>query len=240
MKLFNKERFKLIERKRLKNYLIYATGEIILVVVGILIAVSINGYNNNVNLSNTNEVLRKQVIIELEDDIERIKKFQEKLDRLNQEYLTVLNYSQDSINDDFGTLAIQLPFKIEVLSLTTSTMNLIDNANLDNSKAAKDMLDLSSAYKRYLKDIDDVETVIFKAMSENLKSIERNQDWYVQFITEFKYNSDCFTYFTTNKGHRARMASLRFLYDQQYGEIINGFKNDLELYLKALKTIQSN
>ena len=42
MKLFNINRFKSIKTKRLQNYLVYAIGEIILVVVGILVAVAIN------------------------------------------------------------------------------------------------------------------------------------------------------------------------------------------------------
>ena len=38
-------RFKSIKTKRLQNYLVYAIGEIILVVVGILFAVAINNRN---------------------------------------------------------------------------------------------------------------------------------------------------------------------------------------------------
>ena len=45
MKLFNINRFKSIKTKRLQNYLVYAIGEIILVVVGILVAVAINNRN---------------------------------------------------------------------------------------------------------------------------------------------------------------------------------------------------
>lgn len=44
MKLFKTKRFKLAEGKGLKNYLLYAIGEILLVVIGILVAVAINDY----------------------------------------------------------------------------------------------------------------------------------------------------------------------------------------------------
>lgn len=47
MKLFNKIRFKLIETKHLKKYVLYALGEIILVVIGILVAVAINNYKEH-------------------------------------------------------------------------------------------------------------------------------------------------------------------------------------------------
>ncbi len=45
MKLFRKIRQKLVAENKLRNYLLYAIGEIILVVIGILIALSINNAN---------------------------------------------------------------------------------------------------------------------------------------------------------------------------------------------------
>jgi hypothetical protein len=47
MKFFRKIRQKLVVENRLRNYLLYATGEIILVVIGILIALAINNSNQN-------------------------------------------------------------------------------------------------------------------------------------------------------------------------------------------------
>ncbi len=45
LRFFRYIRKKLIDEKRLRNYLLYATGEIILVVIGILIALQINNWN---------------------------------------------------------------------------------------------------------------------------------------------------------------------------------------------------
>jgi len=47
MKFLRKIRQKLIDEKKLRNYLLYAVGEIILVVIGILIALAINNNNQN-------------------------------------------------------------------------------------------------------------------------------------------------------------------------------------------------
>ncbi|MCW5899388.1 MAG: hypothetical protein KIT10_08990 [Flavobacteriales bacterium] len=44
MKLFNKVRQRLLDEGRLKRYLVYAAGEIVLVVVGILIALQLNAW----------------------------------------------------------------------------------------------------------------------------------------------------------------------------------------------------
>ncbi|MDZ7614448.1 MAG: DUF6090 family protein [Flavobacteriaceae bacterium] len=47
IKLFRKIRQKLIEDNKIGSYLKYAIGEIILVVIGILIALQINNWNEN-------------------------------------------------------------------------------------------------------------------------------------------------------------------------------------------------
>ena len=46
IKIFRKIRMQLLAENMLNRYLIYAIGEIMLVVVGILIALSINNWNN--------------------------------------------------------------------------------------------------------------------------------------------------------------------------------------------------
>ncbi|RPA68537.1 hypothetical protein EF405_08100 [Cyclobacteriaceae bacterium YHN15] len=47
IKFFRKIRQKLLKENRVTRYLVYALGEIVLVVIGILIALSINTWNEN-------------------------------------------------------------------------------------------------------------------------------------------------------------------------------------------------
>ena len=47
MKFFRSIRIRFIAEKKLSNYLVYAIGEIILVVIGILIALAINNSHEN-------------------------------------------------------------------------------------------------------------------------------------------------------------------------------------------------
>lgn len=48
IKFFRKIRKQLLKEKKFWNYLVYAIGEIVLVVIGILIALWINNYNENI------------------------------------------------------------------------------------------------------------------------------------------------------------------------------------------------
>ena len=69
MKLFNKVRQRLIDEGRLKRYMVYAAGEIILVVIGIFIALQLNSWkadqrdraSEKIHLENLREDLRLQL-----------------------------------------------------------------------------------------------------------------------------------------------------------------------------------
>lgn len=54
IKFFRKIRQKLLSENKFSNYLLYAVGEIILVVIGILIALEINNWNDQ-QIENKNE-----------------------------------------------------------------------------------------------------------------------------------------------------------------------------------------
>ena len=65
IKFFRKIRQKLLTENKFSKYLIYAIGEIILVVIGILIALSINNWND----SRKNDNLRDNYIESLKKDL---------------------------------------------------------------------------------------------------------------------------------------------------------------------------
>ncbi|MEJ2114156.1 MAG: hypothetical protein P8X62_10865 [Flavobacteriaceae bacterium] len=66
IKFFNKIRQRLLSESKLSQYLVYAIGEIILVVIGILIALQVNNWNNERKEQHDAEELSKSLIAELE------------------------------------------------------------------------------------------------------------------------------------------------------------------------------
>jgi hypothetical protein len=71
-RIFNTIRQRLLAQNRLTRYLIYALGEIILVVIGILIALQINTYSENQKLRNKEVILLKEMQQNLQLDLEDI------------------------------------------------------------------------------------------------------------------------------------------------------------------------
>ena len=65
IKFFRKIRYDLMEKNKTGKYLKYAVGEIVLVVVGILIALSINNWNEQ----RKNRVTEQKILIAMQDDL---------------------------------------------------------------------------------------------------------------------------------------------------------------------------
>ncbi len=69
IKFFRKIRQRLLTENKFSKYLLYAIGEIILVVIGILIALSINNWNNNNVRANQEVSLLQDMIVDLKQNI---------------------------------------------------------------------------------------------------------------------------------------------------------------------------
>ena len=103
IKFFRKIKQKMLTENKFSKYLIYAIGEIVLVVIGILIALSINNWNENIKSKNELKNIYDEVKLNLKSDllnIEDVIKQYEQLD-LRLEKMITEEYSSivlDSIN----------------------------------------------------------------------------------------------------------------------------------------------
>jgi len=131
----------MLTENKFSKYLIYAIGEIILVVIGILIALSINNWNNN----NKDKQLEKQYISGLINDLQvdsiaisEIKIASDEQVRRKQklcEYLDGKTFSNDSISDFFALQwGMPVGFNPSTTTLdemkSTGRITVIQNPNL--------------------------------------------------------------------------------------------------------------
>lgn len=237
MKLFNKIRYRLLKGKQLTNYLVYAFGEIILVVIGILIALWINNWNNERQITNTNRNLQKKVLVQLERDIATVDYFRKELDTLDQVYLKYLERDYDENKAAGKNVFSMILFEVTELGLDEHVVNWVDNAELNDTKASEKLIDLSGTYKLYFKNISDIEHIIYDKITTNLEILEKTQPWYTELITDFSCKTDCVKYLLEDEDHKARIASLRFIYIKAYGDIVNGFYYDLKSAKSGLEKL---
>ena len=111
-KLFRKARQELIGENRIEKYLIYAIGEIILVVIGILIALQINSMNQNQQRTKLEEVLLDQLRFEILETYGDVWRDAENLKLGNRSHFNIKQYInqdkpyQDSLCFDFHWLKV--------------------------------------------------------------------------------------------------------------------------------------
>jgi len=93
IKFFRKIRQKLLQENKISGYLKYGIGEIFLVVIGILIALSINNWNENRKLDQQEKSYLNRLIQENKSDvltfaaeIERMEKNNEKIANLSNAF----------------------------------------------------------------------------------------------------------------------------------------------------------
>ncbi|MGB0423415.1 MAG: hypothetical protein ACPGED_03805, partial [Flavobacteriales bacterium] len=94
IKFFRKIRQRLLIESKFSKYLLYAAGEIFLVVIGILIAVKINSWNIKQNIDAANKIYLTKLIEELELNIPRLELLafdEQNINKLPSLYETVGN-----------------------------------------------------------------------------------------------------------------------------------------------------
>ncbi|WP_350290034.1 DUF6090 family protein [uncultured Croceitalea sp.] len=89
IKFFRKIRQNLLSENKFSKYLIYAVGEIILVVIGILIALQINNWNENRKSEIETQNYYRQILIEIKNERKYI---DSQINRLERSITTYDNY----------------------------------------------------------------------------------------------------------------------------------------------------
>lgn len=112
IKIFRKIRLDIMEQNKTKKYLFYAFGEIILVVIGILIALQINLKSQEKTIQNNIENILRSVFVNLENDITH---------PINT-YISGLN-----IKDSIGKLIMSKTLTIDDYKETASQFGSIEN-----------------------------------------------------------------------------------------------------------------
>jgi len=90
IKFFRKIRYDLMEKNKTGKYLKYAIGEIVLVVIGILIALQINNFNEQRKDSEKEQVVLKQLKEDYETDLNQLRQKMEMRDEIVLSALNVL------------------------------------------------------------------------------------------------------------------------------------------------------
>ena len=197
MKLFNINRFKSIKTKRLQNYLVYAIGEIILVVVGILVAVSINNRNEAKKDEAQVDKIAAQVKQRIETDIKEIKRIKQILDEDLKLYNLFLK--KDKTPKETKYVSQQAPYLVtmvvEFASFNSIVSSSLDKATLSNSVLSNKLLEIDQDYKSIYETLKPTEDLIKDELISNINHIKKNFYWYEKLMNDQALTEEEFSYF---------------------------------------------
>ena len=146
IKLFRKIRYDLMEQNKTGKYLKYAIGEIVLVVLGILIALSINNWNQVRQYNKSNTLMLRQLIEENKANFLELKEDQDYRDSLHTKLLRLVTFIKDNdISKKENALKLHLMPLFRSTSYTFSEnylMRYINSNEQEHSILTKELIEL--------------------------------------------------------------------------------------------------
>jgi hypothetical protein len=178
IKFFRKIRQKLLAENKFSKYLVYAIGEILLVVIGILIALQVNNWNEHIKSINAEKQYYKNIKRQLQEDIIVIKSnidFNQRYYKQYQYAIQLISTNNQSNLDSLGKIAINLLEYSDFHQETNIYQTLVSSGEiklLNNQKIIEGLQRLEETYI-YINRLEDSHFDIIKAIYPELQKIIR-------------------------------------------------------------------
>jgi hypothetical protein len=129
IKFFNSIRRSLISKKRFSNYIVYALGEIVLVVIGILIALYINNQNESYKAKKKSELFLKDMVLDLASDTLYLGRMIPEIDKYLSYQDWLINKKELVINDLDSLKHAVNPINLNFIINDKSFQNIQNSGN---------------------------------------------------------------------------------------------------------------
>ena len=248
LKFFRKIRYNLMENPtsakasagtKTGKYLKYAIGEIILVVIGILIALQINNWNEKRKLQNTTKSVYSIIKTDLITDIENIDKVLNNSVRRDSILKRIIN--NDMTKEDYQNCEFCSFILLGYPDLTLNSRGvklLEDNSAVFNSHLDSLSIDIIDFYGYF----NTVISVAYEELEidyyDNYSYFKNNKVWFKDYINLAK-NDELLTYVLTSDDYMNRANSFYLLYFKNYlGHLRDYMENAQVLIEKINKKIE--
>jgi len=132
IKFFRKIRYDLMDKNKTGKYLKYAIGEIVLVVIGILIALQLNSWKEEIKAK---EELKASMNLMLDDLSQDITFYNKQIERIGNRVLILNDFSQGNFSEiDIESIPGEISYNIPVKSLGTTYISLKEDRKFNMIK----------------------------------------------------------------------------------------------------------
>ncbi|NND51987.1 MAG: hypothetical protein HKN54_06250 [Flavobacteriaceae bacterium] len=193
-------------KKKTTSYLLYALGEILLVMIGILLALQVNNWNENRKLKRNIDNTLRTISSDLETDTlfaANLIKFYE----ANQENsLKIINREITMDNYKECPECASLVTIYQAFNVQKKGFDLLKNL-VDDQSSEKDSLitDITKFYSVFIPVIEKSNDRMEHVVMRNFTDFEKFP-WFVD-LSQGRFNEDLVKYFVESEDYRKRVAS---------------------------------
>lgn len=223
--LYRKIRKNLVSKNKTTKYIKYAVGEIALVMIGILLAMQINNWNQNRLHKNEFNNILETISQDLKRDTlvaDNIIKYY-KIIETNS--LKIIHKKINRNNYTKHPQARSLVSRYRSFTIQTKGFEMVKDYSSKN-KVRNDSIftTISQFYTPFLEIIDDSNDFVKKEVLSNINTYKK-YDWYVDW-TLGRFTSEMIIYFTESEEYRKQVASHNLLAGKNHLLFINAYKEN--------------
>jgi hypothetical protein len=235
---FRKIRRKLANENQFVKYSRYAVGEIMLVVVGILIALQINNWNESRKQQNEFKNILYTISQDLKQDTLVANNIIKYYKDIEISSLKIINKKINRYNYKEHPEAVNLVTRYRQFAIQTKGFEMVKDYSSKNRIRNDSVFSMIlQFYTPFLEIINDSNEILKNEVLSNVESY-KNYDWFVDWALG-KYSSEMLVYFTESEEYRKQVATQNLLVGKNHLLYISSYKtravkliNYIDKYLK--------
>ena len=214
--------------------MLYAIGEIILVVIGILIALYVN------NASEESKVARESAKY-LDELTEQIHKDITQIDEIIKEYemLETMVYKVTGTPDSLSLTdcedCLQLLIYFSFPEITDRAIYNLDKIQIESESLNEVLRDVELGYQNFFKVNDIYLKYSSELLDRNTSELLENQEWFKNYLNDGICDDKCQEYISSSMDFRKRIAYINLIIYNSYQYDLFEQRSKLCKYLNSLE-----
>lgn len=234
LKIFRRIRQKILFQNKISSYLLYAIGEIALVMIGILLALQVNNWNEERKAEGELNSILKTVTLDLVRDTLAANSIVSFYNENEENSLKIINKEINQNNYKECPKCLNLTSRYLSFSIQTKGYEMLKKfSNQNTIKNDTLVTAITQFYGPLIQAIDDSNEFIKKEVLSNV-DIYKTKSWFVDWI-QGKKNEKMILYFTESEEYRKQVASHLLLAGKNHKLFVDIYRKGAKQIIEKIK-----
>lgn len=223
-----------LEKGKTSSYLKYAIGEIALVMIGILLAVQINNWNEDRKVKNELQNILKTIASDLQRDTTVASSVIQLYDTIEVNSFRVVNKEINKKNYQKYPMLRSLVTLYSPYSVQTKGFDMLKSYSNKNEIQNDTLVSaINQFYVPFIQLINDNNEMVKKEVLENIDAF-KEKSWFVDW-TQNRFTPEMVKYFTQSEDYRKKVAANLIFAIRNHKNVIVAYKDQAARIIKVIK-----